>query len=168
MNIEQEGAIGEDPGAAMPAGGSDFTGDGGVIKVVVAFMATALLSVLGWLYKNRRSSQALEDTTNDITVETLQSARLYIVELEGQKKTLLGEIGEIARAQIAAEGSAARSAVQAALAEEAANRAKDAAHAAQSEATEARRLLVITQAYVRVLRSAMIAAGIEPPPEPQP
>ena len=169
MNIEQEGGIGEGP-YMPPSGGSDIgaldSGDGGWIKAVVVGAFGIVTTAIGLLYKKNRSGQSLEDATNDITVETLQSARLYIVELENKNKAMLTEMSSLVRAQLDSEAAASRAAVQASLASEAAVRAQEAATRAQTEATETRRLLASSQAYVRLMRSAMIAAGVEVPPEP--
>jgi len=146
---------------------------GTLTKVVLSFLITAVLGLGGWLMKRQRSANSLEDRTNDLTVETLESARAYMREqdtkiegLQGQVQAMLGEVQKATLAQIQSEGAAQRAAIQASLAGEASERAQEAAARAREEATEARRLLTITQAYVRQLRSAMIAAGIEPPPEP--
>lgn len=147
--------------------------NGTLTKVVMSFLITAVLGLGGWLIRRQRSTNSLEDRTNDLTVETLESARAYMREqdtkiegLQAQVQSMLGEVQKATLSQIQSEGAAQRAAIQASLADEAAARAREAATRAQEEASEARRLLTISQAYVRQLRSAMIAAGIEPPPEP--
>lgn len=164
--IEQEGAIGEGP-AVAPTGDSGMSFD--VINasnVLIGGVVTIITTLIALVYRNRKSGQDLEDATNDVSRETLFSARARITELETANRALLEEIGKTTTAQIASEGNAQRSAIQAELASEAATRASEAATRAAAEAEDSRRRLSIMQAYVKQLRAQMISAGLEPLPEP--
>ena len=144
------------------------------LKWVGAILVPVLAGGAGYIYKNKRNTGVeLESTSDTITRESLVSARARQAELEAQNRALYAQLAESSTQQIQAEGRAERASIQAALSAEAAERAHVAANqalaaaaAAQTEAAESNRRLPILQAYVRTLREAMIAAGMNPPPEP--
>ena len=166
--IEQEGAIGEGP-AVMPTGDSGMsmeTSNPSLMNLLITAGVSIVTLLIGMVYKNRKSGQDLDDTTNEVSRETILTARARITELEDQNRKLLEEIGKTTTGQIASEGNAQRAAIQAQLAQEAAARASDAATRSAAEAEDSRRRLTILTNYVKQLRAQMIAAGIDPLPEP--
>ena len=168
MDIEQEGVIGEGP-AAAPIGDSGMsfeTSNPSMMNILITGAISIVTLLIGMVYRNRKSGQDLEDTSNDVARETLLSARARITELEGQVRQLFDEVGKANTAQIASENNAQRSANQAQLASEAAAAASEHAAVAAANAEDSRRRLVIMQAYNQQLRAQLITAGLEPLPEP--
>lgn len=133
----------------------------------VATAAVGLFTtLLGLAYKNRSSSQGLEDATNKTTIETLNSQRERIRELEGQIKRLFEDLQSANRAQLDSDAAASRAGVNAELAEQAAARATEAAQAARNEANRARAISRVRAVHIRELRKIIVDAGLSLPPEP--
>src|SRR5690606_27508297 len=140
----------EVPPMPVPTDGS------GVLVSVLSIAGTIILALIGKAIKDRMSGQRLEDASNNITVESLTSARERIRELEGQLRDALQETITSARALIAAERAANDAAAKA---EQAAALAED----ARRDADNTMALVVRQRAYIARLREAMIAAGLTPP-----
>lgn len=133
----------------------------------VATAAVGLVTtLLGLAYKNRSSSQGLEDATNKTTIETLNSQRERIRELEGQIRRLFEDLQAANRAQLDSDAAASRAGVNAELAEQAAARATEAAQAARTEANRARAISRVRAVHIRELRKIIVDAGLPLPPEP--
>lgn len=138
----------------------------GWVTAVVSAVSTVVLTLLGLAFKRGRSTAAVEDAQNEVSVETIVSQRARIKELEEQVKLLLTDNLVATRAQLTSEMQAERAAAQAQLAHEAAERAQQAAQNALAEATEAKRLSGVRKAYIVELVERMRAAGMEIPAEP--
>jgi uncharacterized membrane protein YheB (UPF0754 family) len=164
MNVELEDAIGDSP--VVTAGGEPAEGKTIYVTLVSAVVAT-MLGLIGWIIKNRTSSQRVEDAANQLTVESLGSARDRIKELESQLRDSLNREIANSQAQIAASSAAQRAAIQAEHAERLVEAIQRTAEAARKEADATRALLTRAVAYYKELRALMITAGLTPPSEPE-
>lgn len=170
--VEQEGGIGFEPAATggvvkEPAQGQSIE------RWALGLLGTAVVTLAGWAYKNRRSGQALEDTTNNATVVTIERQQARVVELEGKIGELLQDTIKSNQALLDAQRNANMAVIQADNAQAAALTAQAAAATAQSAAATARaeaenlHAKVIKQAaYIRTLKAMLIEADITPPEEP--
>lgn len=136
-------------------------------KWVATAAVTLFTTLLGVAYKNRSSTQGLEDATNKTTVETLNSQRERIRELEDQIKKLFEDLQAANRAQLDSEAAASRAGVNAELAEHAAARATEAAQAARQEAAKAHEIARARKMHILELRRIIVDAGLPLPPEPE-
>jgi hypothetical protein len=157
----------EDPTAITGGVMGDMSGGGGVLTALISAGSTLVLTLLAYAFKRGRSGANLEDAQNDVSIETIVSARARIKELEEQVKALLNDGLQASRAQVASELAAERAGAQASLAQEAAQRANIAARAAKEEVEEVRKLAYQRKLYINTLINAMRAAGMDIPPEPQ-
>lgn len=132
-------------------------------KWVATVSVGIVTTLLGLAYKNRSSSQGLEDATNKTTIETLKTQRERIRELEEQIKSLFEDLQAANRAQLDSEAMASRAGVNAELAEQAAARAMEAAKAARAEADRAHQIARVRAVHIRKLRSIIVDAGLPLP-----
>lgn len=150
--------FGEVPYVPPPLDGASS----GFMVSALSIAGTIILALIGKAIKDRMSGQRLEDTSNNITVESLTSARERIRELEVQLREALQETITSARSLIAAERSASDAAAKA---EQAAALAED----ARRDADSTMALVAQQRVYIARLREAMLSAGLTPPePDPEP
>lgn len=137
----------------------DNTSSGFVVSAF-SIAGTLILALIGKAIKDRMSGQRLEDASNNITVESLTSARERIRELETQLREALQQTINDTRALISAERAASDAATKA---EQASALAED----ARRDADTTMLLVVRQRAYIARLREAMLSHGLSPP-EPDP
>lgn len=135
-------------------------GSSGFMVSVLSIAGTIILALIGKAIKDRMSGQRLEDASNNITVESLTSARERIRELEGQLREALQQTIHDSRTIITAERAASDAAAKA---EQAAALAED----ARRDADNTMALVTRQRVYIARLREAMLSAGLTPP-EPDP
>lgn len=134
-------------------------GSSGFTVSVLSIAGTIILALIGKAIKDRMSGQRLEDASNNITVESLTSARERIRELEAQLREALQQTIADSRSIISAERAASDAAAKA---EQAAALAED----ARRDADNTMAVVIRQRAYISRLREAMLAAGLSPP-EPE-
>lgn len=163
--VEQEGSIGEVPSAT--GGGVQGPSAGQSIeRWALGIASTIIVALGGFVYKNRRSGQSLEDATNQTTVVTIESQQARITQLEAKVSALLEETVKSNTTLLEAQRSANNAAIQADTATAAAATAQQAAATARAEADNLHEKVMRQAAYIRTLRAALIEAGITPPEEP--
>ena len=138
-----------------------------VWKWVAAAAVTLVTTLLGLAYKNRSTSQGLEDATNKTTIETLATQRERIRELEDQVRGLFEELQAVNRALLDSEAVASRARVNAELAENAAARATEAAQAARNEANRAHDIARARKQHIMALRAIIVEGGLPLPEQPE-
>lgn len=160
QSVELEQVLDNAP--LVAADGTPVPEGKGVVYSVVAFLIAIATAAVGWVIKRQRGGNALEDASNNITVETLTSARIRIKELEDQVRSLLVDIVNTTNAQLEVARAAS-------AAESKANQAAALAEDAQRDSARAQRVSAWQSAYIGKLKAAMIAAGLTPPePDPEP
>lgn len=170
--VEQEGGIGFEPAATGGVVQGPSEGQS-VERWALGVAGTLIVGLAGWIYKTRRSGQALEDTTNQATVVTIQGQQARILELENKISDLLQQTIKSNQDLLDAQRNANNAVIQADNALAAANVAQAAAATAQAAAATARNeaenlsaKVARQAAYIRTLKSMLIEANITPPEEP--
>ena len=166
--VEREGAIGEMPMASESLGGVTGPAAGQSIeRWALGLAGTIIVGLGGWIYKNRRSGQTLEDTTNETTVVTIRNQQERIRELEGSVKQMLQEIQSANTTMLESQRSANNATIQADNAQAAATRATAAAEEARREANHLSVIVERQTRYILLLKAALHEAGLPLPEEPK-
>lgn len=155
MDVEQEGGISEAP-TTISGGEGSMDGVEKMWAAVLVTGGTIITTLLGLAYKNRRSSQSLEDTTNEVSRDTLVTLRARNLELENQVKQLMNDSTDNFRRMLKAEEAASQASIQSSISSAAATRAK-------ASAEEALALVSEYQTRLANLIVWMKSKGIDPP-----
>ena len=162
---EAQGATGASPlipqgDSSSPVPGTDrMTFAEKVTTAVLSLLGTMTVTMLGLALKRKKQAQGTEDAAWGISTETLQRQQMQIEALQKELDTVRTQRNEFEAASIRAEANSRAAA-------EAAQRAADLATRNEAELANAQHNWEKAQRYIRILRTALVNAGLDVPPEP--